>query len=58
MPVADLGEGLPPPYFGWKKKKEMTKGRKAGWASKIEPAPSLAQSLNPPPESCRIVTIC
>ena len=37
----------PPPYFGVKKE-EMTKGREAGWESKIKLGPSLAQSLDPP----------
>ena len=43
---------LPPPspphthtYF-WAKKEQMTEGRKAGWVSKIEPAPSSDQSLD------------
>lgn len=48
-PVADLGEGPPPPLrLSWVKKYEMTEGRKAGWASKIKPGPSLAQSVDPP----------
>ena len=40
-PVADLGEGPggPAPLILGEKKNEMTKGRKAGWASKIEPPP-------------------
>ena len=50
-PVADVGEGpggtgSPPPLFRVEKE-EMTEGRKAGWASKIEPGP-LLQSLDPP----------
>ena len=43
--MADLGEGPggggQPPLF-WVKKEEMTEGRKAGWASKIEPGPLLS----------------
>ena len=31
----------PPPLF-WVKKEEMTEGRKASWASKIEPGPLLS----------------
>ena len=34
------------PLF-WVKKEEMTEGRKASSGSKTEPAPSLAQSLDP-----------
>ena len=30
------------------KREEMTEGRKAGWVRKLKPAPSLAQSLDPP----------
>ena len=50
--MADLGEGprgagFPPlPPLFWVKKEEMTEGRKAGMVSKIEPDPSLAQSLD------------
>ena len=40
--MADLGKGPggrgPPTYF----EEEMTEGRKAGWASKIEPRPLLS----------------
>ena len=47
--VVDLGEGpreaRPPPLILGEKKKEMSEGRKAGWASKIEPGPLLS-SLN------------
>jgi len=42
--VADLGKGPgdPPPLPLFSVKKgEMTEGRKAGWASKIEPIPLL-----------------
>ena len=38
--------GLPPLF--WVKKEEMTEGRRAGWASKIDLDPFLAQSLDPP----------
>ena len=34
--------GARPLILGGKKKEEMTEGRKAGWASKIEPAPLLS----------------
>ena len=43
--MADLGEGTrrpTPPFLGGGKKVEMTEGRRAGWASKIEPAPLLS----------------
>ena len=44
--VADLGErpgeGDPCPSIFWVKKEEMTEGRKAGRASKIEPGPLLS----------------
>ena len=30
------------PSLFWVKKEEMTEGRKAGWASKIEPSPLLS----------------
>ena len=46
--MADLGEGpgtpSPPPplILGRKVKEEMTEGRKAGCASKIEPGPLLS----------------
>ena len=45
-PVADLGEGpggpgSPSPLFRVKKE-EMIEGRKAGWASKIEPVSLLS----------------
>ena len=44
--MADLGEGLGGPgsipSLFWVKKEEMTEGREAGWASKIEPGPLLS----------------
>ena len=42
--MADLGEGLGGPGlpFFFVKKEEMTKGREAGWESKIEPDPLLS----------------
>ena len=52
--MADVRDGpggpapLPPPYFGWKKKKRIAEGRKAGGASDKKPGPPLAQSLDPP----------
>ena len=33
--------GARAPTLFWMKKEEMTEGRKAGWASKIEPGPLL-----------------
>ena len=38
----------PPPHLILGEKGKMTEGRKAGRASKIKPAPSLAQSLDLP----------
>ena len=41
--VADLGElPPPPPLLFWVKKEEMAEGRKAGWASKVEPGSLLS----------------
>ena len=40
--VADLGEGGPGPSLFWVKKEEMTEGKKASCASKIELGPLLS----------------
>ena len=52
--MADVRDGpggpapLPPPYFGWKKKKESQREEKpAGQVTKNQ-VPPLAQSLDPP----------
>ena len=55
--VADLVEGpgvgeAPPPLF-WMKKEEMTEGRKAGWASKIEPGLLLSSKSGSATENGR-----
>ena len=47
--VADLGEG---PSLFWVKKEEMNEGRKAGWASKIEPCPLLSSKSGSATGSC------
>ena len=41
----------------WVKKEEMTTGRKAGWASKIEPGPLLSSKSLDPPLSGSVVVI-
>ena len=40
--VADLKDGSGAPLLFWVKKEEITKGRNAGWASKVKPAPLLS----------------
>ena len=51
--MADLeewpGGAGPPPYIGWKKKKWLKEEKPTGQVKKnLPPAPSLAQSLDPP----------
>jgi len=46
--VADLGEGLGEPSSLILSKKQIAEGRTAGRASKKNPDPSLALSLDPP----------